>query len=111
MYYKLKVKISIITLGVLSLFPGCSESQNSTVEEPTVKEENLPSVSDESLFVMSYNIRGDKVEDGENQWKYRKGRVVSLIGKYRPPILGLQEAKPEQLGSYSMIMRVMKNGA
>lgn len=69
---------------------GCS--QDTSEIEPEEDSEEI-----HSLEVMSYNIRGDKARDGENQWKYRKDRVVELIQKYNPALLGLQEAKPFQL--------------
>jgi endonuclease/exonuclease/phosphatase family metal-dependent hydrolase len=82
---------------------GCSQD-NAEIEPEEDQEEIL------SLEVMSYNIRGDKVSDGENQWKYRKDRMVDLMKKYNPALMGLQEAKPfqaeyleEQLDDYKKI--------
>lgn len=46
---------------------------------------------------MSYNLRLDVASDGVNQWPNRTGKVVSLITKYNPDIIGVQEALHHQL--------------
>ncbi|MEQ1585142.1 MAG: endonuclease/exonuclease/phosphatase family protein [Cyclobacteriaceae bacterium] len=46
---------------------------------------------------MSYNIRLDTEADGVNQWKYRTDKVVALIKKYNPDLLGVQEALHNQM--------------
>lgn len=78
-----------LLLCTISFISGCSKDIPE-VETDENQEEH-------SLEVMSYNIRGDKERDGVNQWQYRKDRVVELIEKYNPAILGLQEARPLQL--------------
>lgn len=47
--------------------------------------------------VMTYNIRYDNPGDGVNQWDSRKSKVFSLIEKYNPDIIGVQEALHHQL--------------
>ncbi len=47
--------------------------------------------------VMSFNIRYDNPNDGENWWKYRKDKVAQLIQFYDTDILGLQEVLKGQL--------------
>ena len=49
------------------------------------------------LTVLSYNIRYDNPNDGENQWKYRKERVANYIKEIRPDIIGMQEVLKSQL--------------
>ena len=49
------------------------------------------------LIVLSYNIRYDNPNDGENQWKYRKERVANYIKEIRPDIIGMQEVLDPQL--------------
>lgn len=49
------------------------------------------------LSVMSYNIKYATEEDGENSWSKRKGRLKEVIKKYAPAILGVQEARVNQL--------------
>lgn len=46
---------------------------------------------------MSYNLRLDTPDDGVNQWPKRKEKVVALITKYNPDIIGVQEALHHQL--------------
>ncbi|CAF3396017.1 unnamed protein product [Rotaria sp. Silwood1] len=50
-----------------------------------------------SLRIMTYNIREDVVNDGKNQWKFRKDRVIGLIRYHSPDIFGVQEALYHQL--------------
>jgi endonuclease/exonuclease/phosphatase family metal-dependent hydrolase len=96
-------KYLILLICMAFFTPGCS--QDNAEIEPEEDQEEI-----HSLEVMSYNIRGDKVSDGENQWKYRKDRMVDLMKKYNPALMGLQEAKPlqaeyleEQLEDYKKI--------
>jgi endonuclease/exonuclease/phosphatase family metal-dependent hydrolase len=46
---------------------------------------------------MSYNIRYDTPNDGENWWELRKDEVVNLLKYYSPDFIGIQEAMPNQL--------------
>lgn len=46
---------------------------------------------------MTYNIRLDTPDDGINQWPKRVDKVVELIRKHNPDILGVQEALHHQL--------------
>ena len=54
-------------------------------------------VSAQSIKVMTYNIRYDTPADGVNQWPKRANKVVALIQKYDPDILGIQEALQHQV--------------
>ena len=49
------------------------------------------------LTVLSYNIRYDNPNDGENQWKFRKERIASYIKEISPDIIGMQEVLKSQL--------------
>jgi endonuclease/exonuclease/phosphatase family metal-dependent hydrolase len=49
------------------------------------------------LKVMSYNLRLDTPYDSINQWPNRTDKVVALITKYNPDIIGVQEALHHQL--------------
>jgi endonuclease/exonuclease/phosphatase family metal-dependent hydrolase len=40
---------------------------------------------------MTYNIRNSNAPDGENKWDLRKHKLISLIKKTNPDILGTQE--------------------
>lgn len=51
----------------------------------------------ESLGVMTYNIRYDNPDDAPNTWDNRKKKVTNLIQFYEPVFLGTQEALFHQL--------------
>lgn len=51
----------------------------------------------QSLKVMTYNIRYDNPGDSINAWPNRIEKVSSLIRKYDPDIIGVQEALHHQL--------------
>lgn len=46
---------------------------------------------------MSFNIRYDNPQDGENRWDNRKTNIVALIQSYRPALLGTQEGLHHQV--------------
>ncbi len=46
---------------------------------------------------MTFNIRLDIESDKENNWNYRKAELVKLIENYKPDVLGIQEALPNQI--------------
>jgi len=50
-----------------------------------------------SLGIMTYNIRYNNPGDGVNAWPRRCGRVIALIRKYHPDILGIQEGLKGQV--------------
>lgn len=58
---------------------------------------SLEMANAQSLKVMSYNIRLDVASDGVNAWPNRPNKVATLITKYDPDILGVQEALFHQL--------------
>lgn len=51
----------------------------------------------QTLKVMSYNLRFDNPDDGVNQWPKRVDKIVGLITKYNPDIIGVQEALHHQI--------------
>lgn len=55
----------------------------------------------QTLKVMTYNIRLDVASDGENDWNHRKDYFTSQIQFYDPDILGVQEARPNQVVAIS----------
>ena len=54
------------------------------------------SKSDE-LKVMSYNIRLDHPNDGDNAWPNRKEATIEMINTLKPDVFGVQEALPHQV--------------
>ena len=51
----------------------------------------------DSINVMSWNIRYDNPRDGKNNWKHRKDWVAEIIARERIDIAGLQEVLHSQL--------------
>ncbi|MCT4560230.1 MAG: endonuclease/exonuclease/phosphatase family protein [Crocinitomicaceae bacterium] len=47
--------------------------------------------------LMSFNLRYNNPNDGENAWENRKAEVVDLIEKYAPEIMGIQEGLYDQM--------------
>jgi endonuclease/exonuclease/phosphatase family metal-dependent hydrolase len=49
------------------------------------------------LRIISYNIRYNNPADGVNAWPNRQAAVATLLHKYQPDLIGLQEVRHEQL--------------
>lgn len=56
------------------------------------------------IRVITYNIRYDNPGDGINAWPNRFDKVVSLIQKYNPDIIGIQEALHHQIGELVRVL-------
>lgn len=54
-------------------------------------------VNAQSMKVITYNIRYDNPQDGENAWPKRKQNVFALLKKQDPDVFGVQEALHHQL--------------
>jgi endonuclease/exonuclease/phosphatase family metal-dependent hydrolase len=50
-----------------------------------------------NLNIMSFNIRRGTARDGRNHWIYRRNLVREILDRYRPDVLGLQEAVDFQI--------------
>jgi len=50
-----------------------------------------------NLNVMSFNIRRGTRRDGRNHWMFRRPLVREVLSRYRPDVLGLQEALDFQI--------------
>lgn len=50
-----------------------------------------------NLSVMTWNLRYDNPTDGENAWPLRKDKVFDLIREENPDLIGMQEAKWNQV--------------
>jgi endonuclease/exonuclease/phosphatase family metal-dependent hydrolase len=74
------MQYSIVCLLSLFLF-GCQTKSDTAID----------------IRVMYFNIRTAWAKDGKNGWEYRKPLVSSVINKYAPDVLGLQEANPDQM--------------
>lgn len=57
-----------------------------------------------SMKVMSYNIRYDNPDDGENNWRFRRQHVAETIKKHKPAVIGIQEALQHQLNELDSLL-------
>ncbi len=71
----MKIKI-LLTLAGLLLTASCAKN---------------------TLHVMSYNIRYNSPNDGENHWDYRKETIANFILTEQPDVFGMQEVTHTQL--------------
>lgn len=90
------IAIYVVALG------GCSNTTPDYSEfykDPeTVKEED-PSLNDNQIKVMSFNIRyynNDK-DTGDKSWEARTAAFIPMIGEHKPTVIGMQEARSPQL--------------
>lgn len=49
------------------------------------------------LFVMSFNIRNGRANDGEDSWPHRRERLFALLREQNADVIGLQEAFRDQV--------------
>lgn len=75
--------LSLILSGIL---PNWSFAQVSALKEVSFM-----------LRAMSFNIRYDNPDDGDNRWQLRKDKVAALIHHHEPLIIGMQEALLTQI--------------
>jgi len=57
----------------------------------------ITNISAQSIKAMTYNIRYDNPNDGENRWDKRKDFLADQIKFYEPDFLGTQEGLEHQL--------------
>ncbi|MDH4126242.1 MAG: endonuclease/exonuclease/phosphatase family protein [Gammaproteobacteria bacterium] len=57
----------------------------------------LGSAHAQSIDAMSYNIRYDNPDDGENSWELRKAGLVNQLRFYAPDLFGIQEGEYQQV--------------
>lgn len=79
---------SIVFLVLIISFTSCR-----------IKSENVTTNESKSLNIniMTYNIRLDVASDGENSWSNRKDFLSTQVQFYSPDIMGVQEARPNQM--------------
>ncbi|MDJ0557471.1 MAG: endonuclease/exonuclease/phosphatase family protein [Microcoleaceae cyanobacterium MO_207.B10] len=56
------------------------------------------------IKIISFNIRYDKPDPGNNAWWVRKNAVASLIYEYLPDVIGTQEGKGNQLSDLEQLL-------
>lgn len=66
------------------------------------------SIFENTLEIVSYNIRYDNSQDGENQWDIRKETIASYLSKSSPDIIGMQEVLKNQLADLSNSLKEYK---
>ncbi|MEX0719092.1 MAG: endonuclease/exonuclease/phosphatase family protein [Balneolaceae bacterium] len=49
------------------------------------------------LSVMTYNIRYDSPDDGDNVWEIRKDKMINQLNFYEPDLFGIQEGMANQV--------------
>ncbi len=53
--------------------------------------------SDESLTVMTFNLRHGRADDGLHAWRRRKRAVAAVLERHRPDVVGFQEVNDFQM--------------
>jgi len=64
----------------------------------------MSSFSQQKLNVMTFNIRLETVQDGENQWSKRKENLSSMLEFYEADICGMQEVLVGQIRNLSTLL-------
>lgn len=55
------------------------------------------------LRAMTFNVRYGTADDGPNRWELRHSFVASILERYRPQLVGLQEALDFQVDELSVV--------
>lgn len=66
--------LSVIALSVSLLFASCARESGES-----------------RIGVMTFNMRYDRPDEGDNNWSVRRSRIARLIAERRPDIIGSQE--------------------
>ena len=73
-------KLLLVIIGII-LIPGCSDNK----------------CIDQTVRVMTFNIRMNTLSDSANAWPFRKDMAAGMIRFHKADLAGLQEALPEQV--------------
>ncbi|MEA5258503.1 endonuclease/exonuclease/phosphatase family protein [Arcicella aquatica] len=65
---------------------------------------SMSSYSQQKLNVMTFNIRMETVQDGENQWAKRKENLSSMLDFYEADICGMQEVLVGQIRDLTKLL-------
>jgi endonuclease/exonuclease/phosphatase family metal-dependent hydrolase len=79
----------LLLAGLLASAGGCAAAHPVATSEPVVR--------DESVRVMTFNIRYGTAPDGEHAWPLRRDLAFRAIREFAPAVLGVQEALRFQL--------------
>ena len=77
-----KILLPVFTIFILLLFADISFSRNK---------------NEETVRVMSFNIKYNEPRDGDNAWEFRKQKVADVIRFHKADLIGVQEALVGQL--------------
>lgn len=81
-----KMKIfNILTILHIAFLPGCGQAELSNWEGAF------------DISIMSFNIRYDTEDDGENKWENRKQACLDMLNETKPTIFGIQEGLYNQV--------------
>ena len=69
--------------------------------QPEIKSDERAS---KSMTLISFNVRYNNPDDGENAWPYRKERVAALLQFHQADLAGLQEVLNDQLNDLTELM-------
>lgn len=75
------MRLIIILLSTLTLLNACAMKKADMAE----------------LKIMSFNIRYNEPNDGENNWIYRRQACVDMINEHCPDVFGIQEGLIDQV--------------
>ena len=65
--------------------------------------------ADPSINVITFNIRYNNPNDGENAWPNRKDKVASVIQFHQADIVGMQEALLGQIDDLQHLLKKLYN--
>lgn len=95
----------LIPFAIILGFYGCKNDARQKEDS----HRGIIEATQENLRVMTYNIRLDVASDGENAWPYRKDVLTSQIVFHGPDILGVQEARPNQMADLKSALKDYKS--
>lgn len=82
----MRITIIAVLVFVGGFFCSCGQRKAAQTE-----------VLPDTLSIMSFNIRYDNPEDGENSWQNRKEACVRMIRTIKPDVFGIQEGLDNQV--------------
>lgn len=85
MEQNMKTNLLIMAMLVLSSLFACNKINPYEIK------------SDYDVSIMSFNLRYDTTEDGENQWSNRKEACIKMLNKTKPSVFGIQEGLQNQV--------------
>ncbi|WP_452225020.1 endonuclease/exonuclease/phosphatase family protein [Lacinutrix chionoecetis] len=103
-------RVIILLLGLTFAIVACNKKKEAKDENPNEKEiKNIAQTTDKDLSVMTYNIRLDVASDGENAWSNRKEFLSNQVLFLEPDVLGVQEARPNQMNDLNNALKGYKS--